>query len=199
MSYYVYIIVLAVIVVVLAVVIFMIRQAHAAQQADNQIKLIRTTTERDRLLSELHDLETAMQQVRFDHLRLAKDHHDRSAILQNLHSRITKYKSEGSATASQLSKLLSIIDKDADQEKDALIIHLEQVNSSYVDRLKAAHPHLTVYDYRLCTFIKSGMSTREIAKLLNVLPSSVNVSRSRLRKKLSLTVKDDLYTVLNEL
>jgi DNA-binding NarL/FixJ family response regulator len=54
-----------------------------------------------------------------------------------------------------------------------------------------------MYDLRLCTYIKTGLSTREIAEMMHVLPSSINVSRSRLRKKLKLNAKEDLYTFLD--
>lgn len=187
---------------VAASVVFVVKvrrlKASSLQQEKKDSKKIKALSEeRDALLMERSDLEASLKQATFDHLRLSKEHQDRSALLQGLQRKINRYIDDSGATKSQLRKLLSMIDEEANQEKDALIIHLEQVNTSYVDRLKAAYPNLTVYDYRLCTFIKTGMSTREIAHLLNVLPSSINVSRSRLRKKLQLNPKQDLYAVLN--
>ena len=73
---------------------------------------------------------------------------------------------------------------------------MDELNQAFTQQLKSNYPSLTMYDLRLCTYIKTGLSTREIAEMMHVLPSSINVSRSRLRKKLNLNAKDDLYSFL---
>ncbi|MEM9260926.1 MAG: LuxR C-terminal-related transcriptional regulator, partial [Bacteroidota bacterium] len=83
------------------------------------------------------------------------------------------------------------------EKDDSFSIQMEELHQNFLTNLNARYPELTTYDLRLCAYLKSGLSTREIADLLNVLPSSVNVSRSRLRKKLQLGSKDDLYKFLN--
>ncbi|MEL7161870.1 MAG: LuxR C-terminal-related transcriptional regulator, partial [Bacteroidota bacterium] len=70
------------------------------------------------------------------------------------------------------------------------------LNQEFLATLRQRFPELTTYDSRLCLYLRIGLSSREIADILNVLPSSVNVSRSRLRKKLGLDSGEDLQKFL---
>lgn len=62
----------------------------------------------------------------------------------------------------------------------------ENVYPFFFKRIKTAHPTLTEYDIRLCTYILVGVDNKQIAMLLNVLPDSLKKSRTRLRKKLGI-------------
>ncbi len=72
-----------------------------------------------------------------------------------------------------------------------LLLELESVNSNFQSQLKDRHPALTVYDLRLCTYLKSNLSTKEIAVLLNITPDSVKKAKHRLRKKIGAMPEDD--------
>jgi len=61
--------------------------------------------------------------------------------------------------------------------------------------LKRFHS-LTPGDTRLCSFIRMGMSNKEISTILNQSPDSVKVSRSRLRNKLMLETRANLENFL---
>lgn len=69
---------------------------------------------------------------------------------------------------------------------DHLLLELETANRLFQRRLQDQHPTLTPYDLRLCTYLKSNLSTKEIATLLNITPDSVKKAKHRLRKKLRL-------------
>lgn len=69
---------------------------------------------------------------------------------------------------------------------DHLLMELESSNSRFQHQLKHRHPRLTAYDLRLCTYLKSNLSTKEIATLLNITPDSVKKAKHRLRKKLGM-------------
>ncbi len=73
---------------------------------------------------------------------------------------------------------------------DHLLLELETANSLFQRKLKDRHPALTPYDLRLCTYLKSNLSTKEIATLLNITPDSVKKAKHRLRKKLLLKPAD---------
>lgn len=67
--------------------------------------------------------------------------------------------------------------------------HLEiELNASsfrFQEDLQKRYPNLTAYDLRLCTYLKTSLSTKEIATLLNITPDSVKKAKHRLRKKIS--------------
>lgn len=89
-----------------------------------------------------------------------------------------------------------LLDGKVSAEDQTFDMQLDELNQEFLRRLKADYPVLTNYDLRLATYLRMGLSSREIAELLHVLPSSVNVSRSRLRKKLNLEGDQDLYEFL---
>ena len=61
------------------------------------------------------------------------------------------------------------------------------VYENYLKKLSEVYPQLTINDKRLCAYLKMGLSSKDMAPLLNMSFRSVEMSRHRLRKKLSLT------------
>lgn len=76
---------------------------------------------------------------------------------------------------------------------DDFKIQFEKVHPKFFDYLHQQFPNLTTTAHRHIAYIKIGMTTKEIAKLLNITPASVQKSRVRLKKKLNLTKDDDLF------
>nr|WP_321236138.1 hypothetical protein [uncultured Psychroserpens sp.] len=73
---------------------------------------------------------------------------------------------------------------------------IETLSSSFYEKLRNNYPNLTKTEIRLCSLIRMKMDTKQIAILQNINPSSVKMSRNRLRKKLNLTPGEDLYAFL---
>ncbi|WP_141719636.1 helix-turn-helix transcriptional regulator [Roseivirga misakiensis] len=67
-----------------------------------------------------------------------------------------------------------------------LISELQGSTSSWQNQIKQRYPNLTAYDLRLCTYLKTNLSTKEIATILNITPDSVKKAKHRLRKKLKM-------------
>lgn len=73
---------------------------------------------------------------------------------------------------------------------------VDSLSSSFYARLNEKFEGLTKTEVRLCSFIKLDLNTKQIATLQNINPSSVKMSRNRLRKKLNLSPEDDLSDFL---
>jgi DNA-directed RNA polymerase specialized sigma subunit len=71
-----------------------------------------------------------------------------------------------------------------DDEWDKFKLHFEQVHPSFFKDLLLSHPKLTKYELRLYAYFHINMSTKEIAALLNIAPSSVRQAKARLSKKM---------------
>ncbi|MGS0526385.1 helix-turn-helix transcriptional regulator [Zobellia nedashkovskayae] len=56
----------------------------------------------------------------------------------------------------------------------------------FLTRAKELHPNLSSNDLKFCAYLRLNLSSKEIAPLLNISVKSVEVRRSRLRKKLDL-------------
>lgn len=80
----------------------------------------------------------------------------------------------------------------AEEEWKDFKIHFDQVHPSFFDKLKNHCSDLTEDNLRLCAYFRIGMSTKQIALLLHIVPGSVSTNRYRLKKKLGLQEDDDL-------
>ena len=69
---------------------------------------------------------------------------------------------------------------------------------TYFQKLKQKCPALTRGDLRFCAYLRMGLSSKEIAVLLNISSSSVEVARYRIRKKLGLKRSDHLVEYLTQ-
>ena len=74
--------------------------------------------------------------------------------------------------------------------------HFEKVHQGFFARLQGKYPGLTQKDQRLCAYIQLGLSTKDIAGLINITPESAEIGRIRLRKKLGLTRQNNLFAFL---
>ena len=69
-------------------------------------------------------------------------------------------------------------------------VHFVQMNPDFYQKLLADYPKLTQNELRLCAFIKSNLSIKEIAAINGISADSVKTARKRLRKSLNLTGED---------
>lgn len=79
---------------------------------------------------------------------------------------------------------------------DQFLLYFDQVNRNFITELQTKHPNLTQNDLRMCALTRLNMSNREMATLLNISINGVEKSRYRLKKRLDLTVDDDLSKYL---
>ena len=66
----------------------------------------------------------------------------------------------------------------------------EEVHTGFYKKLNYRFPNLTTNDKRLCAFLRMNMTTKEIANITKQTPNSIEVGRTRLRKKLNISNKD---------
>lgn len=68
----------------------------------------------------------------------------------------------------------------------------EEVHISFMEKLNAEYPDLSAQEKRLMMLLRIGLSSKEIAPLLNISIKSVEISRYRLRKKLNIQKNTNL-------
>ena len=92
-------------------------------------------------------------------------------------------------------KIKRLIDTNLNMDSDyweQFVGHFVQVAPHFFENLKKYCPHLTPNETKLCAYIRIGLSSKQIAQLLNLSQESVNKNRYRLRKKLNLEKEMDL-------
>lgn len=92
-------------------------------------------------------------------------------------------------------QLIHRIIRDLEKAQDEAIwndfeIRFQQVHNFFYQTLQNIAPDLTTNERRLCAFLRLQMSTKEIATITGQSPRSIEVARTRLRKKLNLTNTD---------
>jgi hypothetical protein len=77
------------------------------------------------------------------------------------------------------------------------LYHFIRDNSERLrEKMSAMHGHLSENDLFLCACIYLGISMADVSEIRTVAPSSVIMSRYRLKKKLGLSIHDDLETYI---
>ncbi len=83
---------------------------------------------------------------------------------------------------------------------DEFEIRYQQVHNQFYDKLQNLFPGLTTNERRLCAFLRLNMTTKDIASVTGQSLRSIEVARTRLRKKLLITNSEiSLIEFLNSL
>ena len=69
---------------------------------------------------------------------------------------------------------------------------IDKVNARFIDKLSKLHPDLSKNEQRLASLLRIGLSTKEIASVIDSTPKTVNMARYRLRKHLNLETDESL-------
>ncbi len=94
-------------------------------------------------------------------------------------------------------ELNSLSEEDAWEEFE---LRFQEVHSQFYENLNREFPDLTPGERKLCAFLRLNMTTKEIASVIHQSPKSIDVARTRLRKKLNLTNKEvNLITFLTNI
>lgn len=105
-------------------------------------------------------------------------------------------------TQKKVAEMLSKIDEHQRRQVfnwEDFTLHFEKVHPGFFIRLKGKFPSLTNKDQRICAYIRLGLSTKEIAGLVNITPESAEIGRVRLRKKLGLDRQVNFVSFLQEI
>lgn len=80
-----------------------------------------------------------------------------------------------------------------DRDWDIFKKHFIEVHPDFFKAIISKHPDLTNDDLKLCAYLKLQLSSKEIARLLNIETTAVNKRRNRIRKKLHIESSVDLH------
>ncbi len=85
------------------------------------------------------------------------------------------------------------LDKDFDTIKN----NYKDIQPEFIEKLQLQSDNkLTALDLKYCSYVKLNLSSKQMATLLNVEPTSIRMSKYRLKQKLNLKKEDDLYSFL---
>jgi len=146
-------------------------------------------------------LESELRLKNQDISNLALDISTRKKVTQEILERIGSLKKQGSEETEEFS--ISMIENDlkrginADRKRERLHQQVDSINAAFYERLRTKYPNLATTEMELCALIRSGMSSKEIAEVRGISPSSAHTARYRLRKKLGIPSEENIADVLN--
>ena len=96
--------------------------------------------------------------------------------------------------SSKISSVIKVIDRHLNNQDDWKFFEeaFNNADKDFLKKVKDFHPSLTNNDLRLCAYLRLNLSSKDIAPLLNISLSSVEIKRYRLRKKMNLSRNEGL-------
>ncbi|GJM62757.1 triple tyrosine motif-containing protein [Persicobacter diffluens] len=118
----------------------------------------------------------------------------KNAFLESLKKEISGIEAISPQVQKQLKRLNTLIDQSyaTDQDWEEFQFYFEGLHANFYSKLKLNHPDLSSQDLKHCALIRLNLSLAECASLLGISADSVKTSRYRLKKKLGLTIKENL-------
>jgi PAS domain S-box-containing protein len=160
-----------------------IRDITVRKQAEEMLE--KREVELEAKTNELEDLNAALRVL------LKQREEDRNELEQKVLSNVKLL------ILPYIEKLKSRIDLKGSSYVNVLESNLREIVSPFAQKLSVKYLNLTNREVQIANLIKEGKTTKEIAALLNVSESAVNVYRYHIRRKLSLTKKHNLRSYLS--
>ena len=148
---------------------------------------------------EMEKLNSKLKIKTVELAKKAKENNELQHILIELKEKVNECVAHPAAIPRIGKDMISLLDSVLISNDSTFEIHLDELHQEFSQKLKLKYPELTVHDVRLATYIRIGLNSKEISGLLNIKPSSVYISRSRLRKKIDLDTDTDLHGYLNKI
>lgn len=101
----------------------------------------------------------------------------------------------------KLKKLHSIswMISQMNSKNNEIDLQVDKISREFIFKLSEKYPLLTDNEKRLASLLRIGLSTKEIASIINSQPKTVDMARYRLRKKMELDSDEGLQACLSKI
>jgi len=175
------------ILIILLAIITLSRYKLKAEKLKNEVKQLNLELDKKnrKLVSSLIDLsiQTETKNDIKSILQILNDEKDVSLLKQHL---------------LKLSSKLANIEK-SNNIWESFKFHFEEVHPDFFVKLQSKNSNLTTNDIRFCAYLKINLSSKEIAKILNISTRATQATRLRLKKKLNIPIEEDLIRIIQSI
>lgn len=179
--------------------LFLIKEKNTLQMQAEKFRNEIVLLEKERIKMEYDQIKEQLKIKTIELANKAKDNEDKNRLLVILKDKCNMVQKDPSTSKIRWNEMQRLLDSYLNVEDKTFEIQMDELHQEFFKKLKENFPGLSSNDLRLCAYLKIGLNSKEIAEILNIQPSSSYISRSRLRKKLSLKTDEDLYDFLNAL
>jgi len=184
-----------------------LRTYRLIAQRDKLEALVRERTAQLKLeIEERQKVELEKTELKMDHLKrelLTQSLHlnDKQQIMDNLQDELEQFsKSSWDDVKPKITKLLRFL-RDRSTVKQGwedFEVWFTEIHTGFYSELRGNHPQLSESELKVCALLRLNLISKDIAKVMNVQPSSIDIYRHRIRKKLELNSEDNLSTYLSK-
>jgi|GEM_PF-2597218 len=151
------------------------RDEEAEREREIQhLRLQREMLERE-MRRRMHELSTIALSLR-----------QRDELIATIERRIRDEIGKGSGDVDMLRELHAMVAEGSGESWADFTRQVDDVHGEFVRALAARNPTLTPTELKVCCLLRVNLSTKEIARLLGVGAKSVELYRSRIRRKLGI-------------
>lgn len=125
----------------------------------------------------------------------------KNKLMNKLDDEIVKMNELKNINSSDLKGIKNIVEqnKNPNEEWRVFEMSFNKTHDNYLVKLSTQYPSLTPSDLKLAAYIRMNINSKEIAGLMNISTTSIEMARYRLRKKLNLTREQNLTKFLMSL
>lgn len=127
----------------------------------------------------------------------------KNEILVDISNRLIKLEQDtgDESLKKDIMQLINTLQRNSSSEIwEEFEVRFRQVHSSFYEKLLQKYPDLSSNELKLCALLRLNLTTKEICELSGQRPSSLDVARYRLRKKLGLANSQvNLITFLSQI
>ncbi|HRY34135.1 MAG TPA: tetratricopeptide repeat protein [Bacteroidales bacterium] len=166
------------------------RQEVEMQRINNEKYLNEEALDRMALEIQIKEKELVYQTL----LRLDMKH-----VNQNIQDKLTpfRFRLTNKKDQQEFAKALQEISREAEQEPMAdFEVLFKQLHKGFEEKLLSINPGLSRSELTVCALLRINLTSKDIARLLNLSVSSVDMIRYRIRQKLELEQGENLTRYL---
>jgi tetratricopeptide (TPR) repeat protein len=150
----------------------------------NQNRRLRAEKENEKLKM---DLEQRNRELTYNAMCIIKNNETVAKMAETIEEALAS--GEEPSDLTYLVRKLQHIERDKNWTE--FEIRFTKTHQAFYDKLNARFPDLTPNEKKICAFLKLNMSTKDIASITHQSVHSLNVARTRLRKKLGIDQTDE--------
>jgi DNA-binding CsgD family transcriptional regulator len=126
---------------------------------------------------------------------------NKNEVMLDIKSKLESLSKNPNPKNDEIKKIVKNIDRNISEDKDwdQFTIHFDQVHDDFFKKLKDKFPLLTPQEIKMAAYLRMNLTSKEIAQLLNISVRGVEISRYRLRKKLTMDRETNLVTFLMDI
>jgi tetratricopeptide (TPR) repeat protein len=167
-----------------ALVLVILLLALMIRLKGNQNRRLRAEKENERLKM---DLEQRNKELTYNAMCIIKNNETVAKIAETLEDAISS--GDDNASLSYMVRKLQNIEREKNWTE--FEIRFTQIHENFYNKLNTRFPDLSPNEKKLCAFLKLNMSTKDVAAITHQSVHSINVARTRMRKKLGIDQTDE--------